>query len=49
MRIVKLFLGALIMIVLLDELVEQDMYGTDREGLIKIGMLIIFEIWLLGG
>lgn len=49
MRIVKIFLGAIIMIALIDELIDQDMYGNDREGLIKIGMLMIFEIWLLGG
>ena len=49
MRIVKLFIGALILIVLLDELVKQDRRGADKTGVVKIGMLMIFEIWLLGG
>lgn len=49
MRIVKLFYGAIVMIVLLDELVKQDLYGNEREGVVKIGLLMAFEIWLLGG
>lgn len=49
MRIVRLFIGALILIVLLDELVKQDRRGADKIGVVKIGILMIFEMWLLGG
>ena len=49
MRIVKLFIGAFMLIVLLEELMKQDIFGNDRIGNIKIGMLMVFEMWLLGG
>lgn len=49
MRLVRLFIGSLIFIVLLDELIKQDVRGNDKAGSIKIGMLMVFEIWLLGG
>ena len=49
MILVKLFVGALMFVVLLDELIKQDIKGNDREGVIKIGMLMVFEMWLLGG
>lgn len=49
MKIVRLFIGAIILIVLLDELVKQDIRGADKIGVAKVGMLMIFEMWLLGG
>ena len=49
MILIKLFMAAFLFVVLLDELVKQDWYGNDKMSIIKIGMLMIFEMWLLGG
>lgn len=49
MLVVKLFIAAFVFIVLLNELIKQDVFGSDRIGNIKIGMLMAFEMWLLGG
>lgn len=49
MIFVKLFIAAMMFIVLLDELVKQDVFGNDKIGTMKIGMLMVFEMWLLGG
>ena len=49
MRIIKLFIGAFIFIVLLNELIKMEIKGNDREGIIKVGLLMIMEMWLLGG
>ena len=49
MILVKLFIGALTFVALQDELIKQSIKGSDREGVIKIGMLMVFEMWLLGG
>ena len=49
MRVVKLFMAAIVLIVLLDELIKENRWGSSREGIIKTGMLIVFEMWLLGG
>lgn len=49
MLVVKLFIAAFVFLALLDELIKQNIFGSDRIGNIKVGMLIVFEMWLLGG
>lgn len=42
-------MAAIVFIVLLDELIKMDVYGNDKLSVMKVGMLMIFEMWLLGG
>lgn len=47
MRVVKLFMGAMVFIALLNELVKMEIKGNDKLSVMKTGLLIIFEMWLL--
>lgn len=47
MKIIKLFMAAFIFIVLLNELVKMEIKGNDKLSVMKTGLLIIFEMWLL--
>lgn len=49
MRIIKLFLGALFFIEIIDEIRYMKTFGTDKEEIIKLGILTTMEIFLLGG
>ena len=49
MKIIKLFMAAFVFIVLLDELIKMEIKGNDKLSVVKTGMLMIFEMWLLGG
>lgn len=49
MKVAKIFIGAFILIVILNEIVKQEIMGNSREGTVKVGILVIFEIWLLDG
>lgn len=49
MRIIKLFFAAFFFIMILEEMVRMQMFGTEKKNLIKLGMLMLMEMYLLEG
>lgn len=49
MRIVKLFFAAIFFIIILDEMIRMQMLKYDKKDLIRLGLLMIMEMYLLEG
>ena len=49
MILVKLFIGAYVFLLIGDEMIKMKREGDSREGIVKLGLLIIMEIWAIGG
>ena len=49
MVIIRGLMAIVIFLLMVDEMIREEYLGIDREGLIKVGLMMVFEMWLLGG
>lgn len=49
MILVRAFVAAAMFAMILDEIVVQEIKGSDKIGTVRMGLMMIFEMWLLGG